>query len=298
MKFAIVTDTCTNLEEATLKELNIEVVRMHYMIDNKDYLANNDWPDISPDEFYKNVRSGEKIYTSQVDSLQYIDTFKRVLKETNEILVICVGKAFSSTIDEARRAKEEVLKEFPNARIEVIDSYGATYSFGMLVMECARLRNEGKSLDEVLNYALEDRTSYLECGYCDELKYLKRAGRINEAAAFFGTLIGIKPMIIYDETGHNTAIEKLKGRKAANKRCAEIIKNYGILDKFNTIYVAHSNSIDLANEVIEAIKEELNNPNIKFHIGEITQVIGASVGPGTIIIGFYGNKELRKLATK
>ena len=298
MKFAIVTDTCTNLEEATLKELNIEVVRMHYMIDNKDYLANNDWPDISPDEFYKHVRSGEKIYTSQVDSLQYIDTFKRVLKETNEILVICVGKAFSSTIDEARRAKEEVLKEFPNARIEVIDSYGATYSFGMLVMECARLRNEGKSFDEVLNYALEDRTSYLECGYCDELKYLKRAGRINAAAAFFGTLIGIKPMIIYDETGHNTAIEKLKGRKAANKRCAEIIKNYGILDKFNTIYVAHSNSIDLANEVIEAIKEELNNPNIKFHVGEITQVIGASVGPGTIIIGFYGNKELRKLATK
>ena len=298
MKFAIVTDTCTNLEEATLKELNIEVARTHYMIDNKDYLTNNDWTDVSPEEFYKHVRAGEKIYTSQADSHQFKEIYERVLKETNDILVICVGKAFSSTIDEAGRAKDEVLKEYPNARIEILDSYGATYSFGMLVMECARLRDEGKSFEEVLNYALEDRTSYLECGYCDELKYLKRAGRINAAAAFFGTLIGIKPMIIYDETGHNTAIEKLKGRKAANKRCAEIIKEYGILDKFNTIYVAHSNSKQLADEVIEAIKEELNNPNVKFHVGEITQVIGSSVGPGTIIIGFYGNKELRKLATK
>ena len=295
MSFTIITDTASNLESKYTDELNIEVVRMHYCIEDKDYLVYNDWSNYNVDDFYDYIRKGNRVFTSQVDFEQYKDLYVKSLKEGKDVLVLACGSAFSATIDVARHAKEEALKEYPNGRIEVIDADGACYSFGMWVMECAKMRNEGKSFDEVFTWANENKRSFLEIGYCDELKYLKRAGRINAAAAFFGTLVGIKPIIIYDETGHNTAFEKTAGKKQANQRCADYIKKYGRFDYFKTIYVAHSNSLELANQVVETLKQTLNDDSITYHIQEITAVIGASVGPGTIIIDFYGDSSMRKL---
>ena len=291
--YLILTDTSCNLEKKYREQYGIEVVSMHYLLNNEDHLADNDWQSINAKDFYDTIRQGTRITTSQVDENQYEEKFIQCAKENKDVLVLACSNALSSSINEAKRAREEVLSKYDNIRIEIVDSVCACYTLGMLAMEVAKLKQSGANLDEALNYALEERYTFLEVGYADQLKYLRQAGRVSAAAAFFGSIIGVRPIIIFDREGHNVAVKKAKGRKAAHQICADYIKEYGLFDKVDTIYLAHADCLDDANELIEVLKENLQNDKIKYHCNYVEPAIGASVGPGTIIIGFKGKKEMR-----
>ena len=294
-EYIILTDTCSELDSKALAELKADTVHMHLFIDDKDILADNDWQQFSVKEFYDLVRSGKRCTTSQADEAQFEVKFRKAAEEGKGIMYIACSSALTSSHKEALRAREAVLKDFPEAEIYCVDSLNACYSLGMLVKKACELRDQGLSLEENAKWVEANKMRYNESGTVDNLTYLKRAGRVNGMAAFFGGLLAIKPIIALNTLGQNNAFEKVKGRPAAFKRSAEIIAQYIDLELSDDIYVCHADCGDEVEEFINIIKAALGERKANFHISFIDPIIGISVGPGTFIIDFAAKEELRNV---
>ena len=291
--FVLVTDTCSGLNSEVLNKYQIKCASTHSIIGERDLLADNDWKEMSAHEFYDLVRSGFRITSSQADSIQFENIFNEIVESGKDALYIACSSALTSSIREAERAAKEVLSKHKGARIEIIDSLCACYAEGMLVIEAAKRKEAGKSLDEVVSYVEEHKLNFNEVGSVESLKYLRQAGRVSAAASFFGGLIGIKPIIIFSTRGGNYACEKVKGRKNSMIRSIELMKEYALFDEINEIHISHADKEEDAIE-FKNLCEEMIGGDIKYYFHMIDAAIGASVGPGTFIVNFYGRKEMRK----
>jgi DegV family protein with EDD domain len=159
----------------------------------------------------------------------------------------------------------------------------------------SKKRAAGIGIDEVYDWVISERLKFNEVGTVENLTYLRNAGRVSASAAFFGGIFSIKPMIVYDETGHNVAVEKVRGRKTSLEKTAEYIIKYADLDTINTIFLSHADCLDDCKYVAEIVKSHFPDKNIEFHFGFIEPGIGYSVGPGTVIANFYGDPAIRQL---
>lgn len=295
-KFAIITDTTCNLSSEQMRQYGIDaIIQMHIYIDDVEYETSNDWANFSPKEYYDKVRNGSRFHTSQASSDTYEAAFRKVLDEGRDILSLSCCKALSSSVSESIVAKERIQAEYPNAKIYCVDTYNCCYSLAMMLIEAAKLRDSGMDIDGVYNWVMEHRENFNEAGTVESLTYLRKAGRVSASAAFFGGVFSIKPMIVYDETGHNVAVEKVRGRKSSLDRSAEYVRDYVDLDANNNVCFAHADCLEDAQYVANRVQEFFPDKKINFHFGYIDQVIGSSVGPGTIIIGFYGDPAIRHL---
>ena len=295
-KFAIFTDTSCNLTSEQLNEYGIEPsLPMHIYIDDVEYLTDRDWGQFTPQQYYDIVKSGARFRSSQVSSSAYEEAFRKALSEGRDVLSLSCCKALSSSVSESIVAKEKLQKEFPDRKIYCVDSYNCCYSLAMMLIEAAKKRDAGMSIDDVHQWALDNRSRFNEAGTVENLSYLRRAGRVSASAAFFGGLLSVKPMIVYDETGHNVAVEKVRGRKASLTRSAEFVRDYADLDANNNVCIAHADCEADAKQVASEIQGFFPDKKINFHFGYIEQGIGSSVGPGTIILGFYGDPKIRQL---
>ena len=295
-KFAIFTDSSSNLSSEQLKEYGIaESLPMHVYIDGVEHDVDRDWTNFEPKEYYDIVRSGAKFSSSQVSAAEYEAAFRTALEEGRDVLSLSCCNALSGSVLESIAAKEKLQKEFPDRKIICVDTYNCCYSLAMIVIEAAKKRDAGMSIEDVHQWVLDNREHFNEAGTVDNLSYLRRAGRISASAAFFGGLLSVKPMIVYDETGHNVAVEKVRGRKASLIRSAEYVRDYADLDANNNVCIAHADCEEDAKEVAEAIRGFFPDKKINFHFGVVNQGVGSSVGPGTIILGFYGDPKIREL---
>ncbi len=295
-KFAIITDTSCNMSGEQKREYGIdEILPMHIYIDEVEYETDYEWKNLSPKEYYDKIRNGSKFHSSQVSSESYEAAFRKYLEEGRDILSLSCCKALSSSVSESIAAKERIQAEFPDSKIYCIDSYNCCYSLAMMLIEVSRMRDEGKSIDEVADWIIAHRPYFNEAGTVENLTYLRNAGRVSASAAFFGGLFSVKPLIVYDEVGHNVAVEKVRGRKASLDRSAEYVRDYVDLDTNDNVYLAHADCPEDAEAVADKIQSFFPDKKINFHFGYISQVIGSSVGPGTIILGFYGDPKIRSL---
>lgn len=297
--YVIITDSSSNLTPEQMREIGVDaLVPFHLYAEGKEYLANDAWIGLDAVTFYSKVGSGLKMSSTQATSNEYEAAFRKYLAEGYDILSISCAEALSSSVKESIIAKERVEKDYPEAKIYCLDSYNCCYSLAMLVAECAKKRANGESIEDVYNWAVAERPYFNEVGTVENLTYLRNAGRVSASAAFFGGIFSIKPMIVYDATGHNVAIEKVRGRKTSLDKTAEYIFKYADLDKNNSIYLSHADCLADCEYVAELIKAHYPDKNIDFHFGFIEPGIGYSVGPGTIIVNFYGDPAIRRLNEK
>ena len=293
-KIVIITDSSCNLGETKMKEFGIaEVIPMHYFIEGTEYRTDCDWKTQTPKEFYDIVRSGTRFKTSQINIQEYYDVFKKYLDQGFDVLSISCTGALSACVRESYQARDKIQPEYPNQKVRCIDAACCTYALAMLLKDTAKLRDEGKDIDELVEWVNANKLHYNEIGTVGELTYLRRAGRIKATAAFFGGLFGIKPLIIYDEAGNNVAVEKVKGVKKVFNIIADRIKeNIIIDDNHNTIYFAHADAQEDAEALAEIIQSRFDT-KLNFEYDVLEPVVGSSVGPGTLILGFYAKKEMR-----
>lgn len=169
----------------------------------------------------------------------------------------------------------------------VIDSLRAGMALGLLVMEAVKLKNEGKTFEEVVQLIESIKTQFKEVGIPDSLSYLKRAGRVKATQAFFGNIIGLKPILVFNEVGGNEAKDKAIGKKAAFEKMSKMIAKDIVNPIGQTIYLM---SADCKQEDIEMFKEAiLKEVKVKEIVTEpLGPIIGASSGPGTIIVNYRG----------
>lgn len=285
--FVVLADSTCDLSKELREKYGIDYVAMNYIIDDVEYVASLDWESHSYKDFYNLMRSGTRVFTTQVPKNVYLEKFTEIAKQGKDVVYISCSSALSGSINIARMAADEVSKEYPDVQIFCIDSLISSLGQGYMLIKASELKAQGKSAEETAKYIEETKLCVNQCGTVESLEYLKRAGRVKASKAFFGNLFGVKPIIISDIKGQNYAYKKAKGVNNARIAIAEHIKEVAN-GTYDTLYISHADCIESA----DAIKDEILKiaPFKDVVTGVIGPIVGASVGPGTVIAFCFGSE--------
>lgn len=289
-KYQIFTDSCSDLSTEQRKENNIEYVHMGLVVDGVEKTADLDWIEYSPEEFYGWLSSGKKIKTTQVSMEEFDKNFRHFLEKGIDVIYIGCSSALTGSLNMFNLVKQELAEEFPDRKIIGIDSLCASFTEGLLVLEAAKKQREGLSIEELEKWVEDNKFFFNQFATVDTLTYLKDAGRIKGTAAFFGNIIGIKPIFISDRKGNNFVIKKVKGTKASLNELFELVKEAMDESKSNEIYIGQGMAQDRAESLKKRIKDELNIDATVVWIGPI---VGTTCGPGVIATFCYGKEVTR-----
>ena len=284
----IITDSCSDLDAALREQYGIDYVKMNVVMRGEEKPANLDWELYSPKEFYDIMRGGERITTTQVPASEFIEVFEKYASEGCDIVYIACSAVLSGSVNTGIVVAKDVMKKYPDANIICIDSKNSCMGEGMIAIEAAKLAAEGKSAAEIAAAVDDMKLSVNQFAAVEKLDYLKRAGRVKASSAFFGNLFGVKPIIISDANGQNVAVAKVKGRSASIRECVNMLKEIIIEPEKQTLFVGHADCVEAAEELKALAEQELKPADV--HMGYIGPIIGASVGPGTIVIYGVGKK--------
>ena len=289
-KFVIISDSCCDLSKDLREKYDVSYVPMHFIFDGEDHIADLDWTEFSVSEYYDIMRGGKRITTAQVSADDYRTAFENAIKDGCDVLYISCSSALSASVTASYAVRDELMQKYPDAKIVCVDSLTACTGLGLLCMTASELRAAGKTLDEVAQWLEEHKLEAHQEATPEKLNYLKQAGRVSATSAFFGGLLNIKPIIISDAQGRNLAVEKVKGRQTSIARLAERMQaDFKTVD-YQKIFVVHAD----CEEGAAALKKEIvaRMPELEKDIqpGVIGPIIGATVGPGTLAVYYFGDK--------
>ena len=293
-KYAIVSDSACDLSKAYRDANKIDYAKTMYSYTEKgevhELAADLDWEGLSCKDFYDVLRRGIRIFTAQVTIQNYLDVFVPHLEKGEDILYVACSSGLSASLKTAQMLAENELKEqFPDRKIIIVDTLRAGMAQGSIVMLAVDLMNQGKTIEENAEILEKEKRSYKEVGIPETLSYLKRAGRVSAGAAFFGNIISLKPILVFDEKGSNIAVEKAIGKKKAFNRMAEMIRDDIVDPENQEIYLMNADCNPNDVEYFKnAILEKVKVKNIA--VETLGPVIGASSGPGTIIVNYKGKQ--------
>lgn len=289
MAFCIITDSASDIPQSVIKEFGLHVIPTPVTIDEKDYF---DGETIFPDEFYRIQKENKsEIKTYHISQYMFQEHFRPFAKRGDEVLYICFSTGIAGTFQAANLAKQEILEEYPDFKITIIDSKCASVGFGLVVYKLLRMQRNGAPKELILEAA------EFFCGHMEHvvtvntLEYLARGGRLSKSSAAVGTVLDIKPIIIVDEKGALVSSEKVRGMKKAVKRCLELVKEKCAQPERQIVGVCYGADDRICETALAALQNE-------FHVREIlkTQVgcaIGAHTGPGILGIVFENAIEER-----
>ncbi len=286
-EFVIFGDSTCDLGKDLREKYNIEYVPMNFSIDDREYVATLDWEYHSAKEHYDLMRGGKRVFTAQVPKNVYYNSFKAVLESGKDVLYISCSSALSASINTALLVAKELEEEFKDVKVYCVDSLISSLGQGYLLMQASKKRQEGLSAQETAKYIEENRLKVNQCGTVESMEYLRRAGRVKASKAFFGNLFGVKPIIISDIKGQNYAYKKVKGTTNARAAIAEHIVN-AANGVYESVLISHA---DCEKDAILLRDEILKRAEFKEVIlGYIGPIVGASVGPGTVIAFTFGEE--------
>lgn len=289
-KYQIFTDSCSDLSTELRKQNNIEYVHMGLVVDGVEKTADLDWIEYSPEEFYGWLSAGKKVKTTQVSMEEFEKGFKPFLEKGIDVIYLGCSSALTGSLNMFNLVKQELQEQFPERKIIGVDTLCASVTEGILVLEAAKKQQEGLSIEELEKWVEDNKFFFNQFATVDTLKYLKDAGRIKGTAAFFGNIIGIKPIFISDRKGNNFVIKKVKGTKASLNELFELVKNALDLNKSNKIYIGQGMAQERAEGLKQRIKDELNIEATVLWIGPI---VGTTCGPGVIATFCFGKEVTR-----
>ena len=284
--YVIFTDSTSDIPKDIIDKFSIRVIPIELTLDGENYIKDCD---ISPKDFYNEIRNGKLPKTTCINNATYVENFEPVLKDNKDVLYISFSGSLSSLYNIATKTANDLNNLYPNNKVVVVDSCAASMGQGMLVYFAAKLQKEGKSLDEVVAY-LEENKNHLQHWFTvDDLTHLKRGGRISSAAAVFGGMLNIKPIMNVSLKGELIPIGKVRGRKAALLELLNKMETLWIPEQNPFVCISHADALDDANFLAEKIKEKLGVNDII--INYITPVIGTHTGCGTVALFFLGQEK-------
>lgn len=289
MKFELITDSASNLTDDMINNLDINVITLMFIIDGKEYPSYVKGKQTDNAKYYEMMRQGVDIKTTQMNLDSCYKAFEKILKEGKDVLYISFSSALSGTYNVSKIVAKELQEKYPNNKIYSINSVSASMGQGLLVYYAAQMRKEGKSIDEVKDWV--EKNKYNICHYftVDNLKYLKRGGRLSSASAIIGTVLSIKPILKIDNEGKIVPYKKVKGRIKTISALVEEMKEKCINPKDQLIFISHGDCIE---DVYKLKEQILNNFDVKdIVINYIDPVIGSHTGPGTIALFFVGKER-------
>jgi DegV family protein with EDD domain len=283
----IITDSCSDLTGELLEKYNIDYAKMRYTYGGVEKEAILTWSEEAIHELYNVMRGGERVTTAQVPSEEYTKIFTKYIEEGYDIVSISCSSKQSSSVNTSYVVRDELLAKYDGAKILCIDSLNSCVPLGALVIEAAKMAQAGKSADEIYEWVMANRKKVLQFATVHSLKTMHKAGRVKGATAFFGNLLGVKPILINDVDGYQTGFKKVKGRQNSFNEIVNLLKE-NIIDAENqTVFLAHA---DCDKEEVELLKNMVKEaiPCKDIYVSYIGPIIGGTIGPDAVCLSAFG----------
>ncbi len=292
-QFALTCCSTADMPLEFFKNNQIPFAMFHYLIDGVEYP--DDLGQTMPfGVFYQKIADGAQPTTSQVNAEDYEKMWEPLLEAGEDILHITLSSGISGTINSAMVARDNLIKTYPQRRILIIDSLGASSGYGLLVTRACELRDQGKSLDETAQWIEENKLKLHHWFFSTDLTSYLRGGRISKASAVFGTLLKICPLLNMNTRGELIPREKIRTTKKVIKTIVERMEQHaeGGLNYSGKCYISNSGCYEDARAVADLVELRFPKLDGKVLINSVGTVIGAHTGPGTVALFFFGDDRV------
>ena len=280
-KIIIVTDSSAYIPDEAQEDLNIAVIPLWLLWDEKSY---QDGIDIFPDEFYRRLKESKTLPTSSQPSAQeFVDFYQKVLADADAIVSVLVSSKISGTIASA----EAAAAEHPELGVRIVDSYSSAMGLGLTVLAAARAAKEGRSIGQVVAAAENMRDRVNTIFVVDTLEYLHKGGRISGGKRLLGSALNIKPILHFEE-GQIRPLSQARTKHKALNQLLEIVEERLDGKLMHETAIMDVNSPDEGDMVADMVRERFKPDRV--HRTTVSPVVGTHVGPGTVGIAFYAEE--------
>ena len=278
-----------DLSKEHFEQRNISYICFHYTLDGVEYP--DDLGQSMPfDKFYAAMANGAMTSTSQVSVGEYEQYFAPMLAAGHDVLHLTLSSGISGSYQSAITAAEHLRQQYPDRKLYIVDSRGASSGYGLIMETLADLRDGGMDIDQLYRWALDNRLKLHHWFFSTDLTFYVRGGRISKAAGLFGGLLGICPLLNMDEPGHLVPREKIRSKKRVIQTIVDCMAENAEdgLDYSGKCFISNSACLEDAKQVaalVEARFPKLDGPVV---INSIGTTIGGHTGPGTVALFFWG----------
>ena len=271
----------------------IHYICFHFMLDGVDY------PDdlgvsVPFDEFYRRMAEGSDTRTSQVNVSEYVEYFTPFLEAGKDVLHVSLSGGLSGTVNAARNAASILGERFPERKIYVVDSLGASSGYGLLMDKAADLRDDGMSIEALRDWLEAHKLDVHHWFFSTDLTFYVKGGRVSKAAGFIGGVLGICPLLNMDEQGHLIPRAKIRSKKKVIQEMLTRMEQYADngLDYDGKCFISQSECYEDARALADLIEARFPKLNGKVDINYVGTTIGSHTGPGTVALFFWGDERV------
>ena len=292
-KFAILADATCDLGEAYQQQYDLHIIPGHIILpDKSDIPSPLKWDKVSREEFYSRLKKDPSSYTTApANTSEFAAAMEAIVADGTELLVMTISSGISGAFQFAVTAARQVQQKYPEAKIHCVDSLRFGPGFGLMVIQAARLRDEGKTMEQTAQWLEENKNRYHQAGWLDDLSFVAKKGRMTNAKAFFGTLAGIKPIGEFDYNGLTTIVGKVKGAKLAYSVLMDYIAQTIEKPEEQTIFIAQTSRMPQAEVYKQMIIDRFHPKEI--FINDVFPSCGINIGPG-LMAAYYIGKPISK----
>lgn len=287
--------SCCSTADLTRERLdsrNIHYICFHFTLNGISY------PDdlgisVPFDRFYSMMAEGAVTQTSQVNVDEFITYFTPFLDQGMDILHVCLSSGLSGVMGSACIARDTLKEAYPERKILILDSLGASSGCGLLMDKLADLRDEGKTVDETYAWAEAHKLELHHWFFSTDLTYYVRGGRISKAAGMFGTILGICPLLNMDAAGHLIPREKIRTKKRVIQQIAARMEQHAQdgLNYGGKCFISQAGCYEDARAVADLVQERFKKLAGPVEIFSVGTTIGSHTGPGTVALFFWGDRR-------
>lgn len=288
--FVLTCGSTVDMDASFFTERHVAMVPYSYILDGVNYT--DDLGKTLPyPAFYHKIANGAMPTTSQVSVAEYTAFFEPFLQEGKDVCHLAFSSGLTSSLNSANIARTDLLEQYPNRDILIVDSLCASSGYGLLVTMAADLRDQGKTKEEIVQWVERNRQTIHHWFFSTDLTHYKRGGRISAASAAIGTALNICPLMNVSPEGKLTPRYKVQGKKRVIRRTLDQMEQHALhgTDYDGYCYICTSDSFRDAETLRDLVEKRFPNLRGKVLINWIGCVIGAHTGPGTVALFFQGD---------
>lgn len=284
--YTLFTDTDCDITPEIAERYGYKLISMPYTIEGKQVFPYVDFKDFEYKEFYNRLRKGVVPTTSALSPVEYINYFEPEFKAGRDILYVHFSAAMTATFNSMRLALEELKEKYPERKLYDIDTKGITLGSYNICLSIGELYKNGASIEEIQAWADReiDRTAFYF--YADDLKFFGKSGRVSGFAAFFGNIIGLKPIIFIDTDGKMKTKDKCRGRKQALQKLLNYVIDLEDDIKNHRVIIAHTDALPIAEEFGDMMKDYFGE-DLRIEYEVVNPTAGSHCGPNAIGVSFH-----------
>lgn len=284
--YTLFTDTDCDITPEIAARYGMKLISMPYTIDGVEVKPYIDFEKFDDHAFYDRLRQGTLPSTAALPPTDYIKYFEPEFAAGNDIVYVHFSAAMSATFNSLRLAMEELQEKYPERKLTMIDTKAITLGSYSAVISIGELYKNGATVEELQAWANENIDKIACYFYADDLKFFHKSGRVGGFSAFFGGIIGIRPIIYMDSDGCMKTKDKSRGRKQTLTKLLSYVIELEDDIKNHQVVIGHCDSLDIAQEFGAMLKDHFGQDlNVEYE--PVNPTAGSHCGPNTIGVTFH-----------